>query len=203
MSPDFYDLMIPILLVLMAIYILTIGLRGVLIRRPFLVSSRWWLSIMFVGFIAMILLSFSLAIRESFYAMNWVIPLILGLLLVRGWFHYRGYMAYSVTEKSFRDALLATLQKLQLPYEESLSVIQLTSVEATLQVSVQSRMGTGIIRVKQRAHKPVLREVVNAMNEYFRISSVPTNMISCVFYLVTGGIVVILAIDMSLVRIIF
>jgi hypothetical protein len=55
-------------------------------------------------------------------------------------------------------------------------------------------MGTGIIKVKQRAHQPVLREVVNAMNEYFRISSLPTNMICCVFSMVTGVIVVAFAI---------
>jgi hypothetical protein len=61
-------------------------------------------------------------------------------------------------------------------------------------------MGTGIIRVKQRAHQTVLREVVNAMNEYFRISSLPTNMISCVFDLVMGAIVVILAIGMFFLR---
>jgi hypothetical protein len=200
MRPDFYDLMFPIMFGIMAIFFLTIGLRGVLIRRPFLVSNRWWLSIMFVGFIAITLLSFSFSIRESFYAMNWVIPLILGLLLLRGWFHYRGYTAYAVTDTSFREALLAALQKLQLSYEESLSVIRLTSVEADLQVSVHSLMGTGIIRVKQRAHQTVLREVVNAMNEYFRISSLPTNMISCVFDLVMGAIVVILAIGMFFLR---
>jgi hypothetical protein len=203
MRPDFYDLMFPIMFGIMAIFFLTIGLRGVLIRRPFLVSNRWWLSILFVVFIPIILLSFSLPLPTSFYAINWVIPLILGLLLLRGWFHYRGYTAYAVTDTSFRDALLAALQKLQLPYEESLSVIQLTSIEAALQVSVHSWMGTGIIKVKQRAHQSVLREVVNEMNEYFRISSVPTNVISCVFNLVMGAIVVILAIGMNSFRSIF
>ena len=194
MQLDFYDLMFPILLGLMAIYFLTIGLRAVLTKRPFLISNRWWLSIMFVVFIPIILFSISLSIPGSFNAMNWVIPLMLGLLLLRRWFQLRGYTAYAVTDTSFREALLAALQKLEFSYEESLSVIRLTSVEADLQVSVQSWMGTGIIKVKQRAHQPVLREVVNEMNEYFRISSVPTNMISCVFNLVAGAIAVILAI---------
>ena len=203
MRPEIYDLMFPIMFGIMAIFFLTIGIRGVLIKRPFLVSNRWWLSILFIVFIPIILLSFSLRHPSSFYAINWVIPLILGLLLLRGWFHYRGYTAYAVTETSFREAVIAALQKLQLPYEESLSVIRLTSVEADLQVSVHSLMGTGIIRVKQRAHQTVLREVVNAMNEHFRISSVPRNMISCVFYLVMGGIIVFFAIDISLFRIIF
>ena len=83
------------------------------------------------------------------------------------YYQLKGYTAYAVTDTSFREALLAALQKLQLPYEESLSVIRLTSINADLQVAVQSWMGTGIIKVKQRTHKPVLRQVVNAMNEYF------------------------------------
>jgi hypothetical protein len=216
MNPEFYDLMfsimfpilfgliiIPILFGLLAIFSFYTGLRAVLTKRPFLISNRWWLSIMFVAFIAMILLNFSLSIPGSFNAMNWVIPLILGLLLLRRWFQLRGYTAYGVTDTSFREALLAALQKLEFSYEESLSVIRLTSIEADLQVSVQSWMGTGIIKVKQRAHQPVLREVVNEMNEYFRISSVPTNMISSVLNLVAGAIVVILAIDMSFFRNIF
>ncbi len=203
MPLDFYDLMFPILLGLMAIYFLTIGLRAVLTKRPFLISNRWWLSIMFVVFIPIILFSISLSIPGGFNAMNWVIPLMLGLLLLRRWFLLRGYTAYGVTDTSFREALLAALQKLEFSYEESLSVIRLTSVEADLQVSVQSRMGTGIIKVKQRAHQPVLKEVVNEMNEYFRISSVPTNMISCVFNLVAGAIAVILAIGMNSFRGIF
>ena len=135
-----------------------------------------------------------------------VIPLILVLLLLSElseWFHYKGYTAYAVTDTSFREAVIAAIQKLQLPYEESVTEIQLTSVEADLQVSVHSWMGTGTIRVKQRAHQSVLREVVNAMNEYFRTSSVPRNMISCVLYLVMGGIIVFFAIDISLFRIIF
>ena len=143
MSPDFYDVIFPIMFGIMAIFFLTIGLRGVLIKRPFLVSNRWWLSILFIVFVPIILLSFSLPLLSSSHSINWVIPLILALLLLRGWFHYRGYTAYAVTDTSFREAVIAALQKLQMPYQESLSAIRLTSIEADLQVSVHSWNGNG------------------------------------------------------------
>ncbi|MDE0186786.1 MAG: hypothetical protein OXP71_15200 [Candidatus Poribacteria bacterium] len=203
MNPDIYDLIFPIMFGIMAVFFLTIGVRGVLIKRPFLVSNRWWLSILFVVFVPIILLNFSMLLPASLYAINWAIPLILGLLLLRGWFHYRGYTVYAVTDTTFREGVTAALEKLQLPYEESLSAIRLTSIEADLQVSPHSWMGTGIIRVKQRAHKSVLREVVREMNEYFRISSVPRNLISCAVYLGIGVIGIYFAFDMAFFRIIF
>lgn len=203
MSPNLYDLIFPIMFGIMAVFFLTIGVRGVLVKRPFLISNRWWLSILFVVFIPIILVNFSMPLSAGFYAMNWVIPLILGLLLLRGWFHYKGYTAYAVTDTSFRDGVTAALQKLRLPYEESLSAIRLTSIEADLQVSAHSWMGTGMIRVKQRAHKSVLGEIVREMNEYFRISSVPRNLISCAVYLSMGVIGILFALDMAFFRIMF
>ena len=111
----------------------------------------------------------------------------------------KGYAAYAVTDVSFREALLAALKKSQLSYEESLSSIRLTSINADLQVAVQSWMGTGIIKVKQRGYHSVLREVVNAMNEFFRSnSSVPTNPVLYRFFSVMGGIGVILAIILAI-----
>ena len=104
------------------------------------------------------------------------------------WYQLKGYVAYAVTDTSFREALLAALQKLQLPYEESLSTIRLTSVDADMQVAVQSWMGTGTVKVKQRERRAVLTEVVNAMNDYFRTSAVSTNFISCVFLVIAGTV---------------
>ena len=102
--------------------------------------------------------------------MGWTTTLLPGVILLMMWYQLKGYVAYAVTDTSFREALVAALQKLQLPYKESLSVIRLTSVDADLQVAVQSWMGTGTIKVKQREHRAVLREVVTAMNDYFRTS---------------------------------
>lgn len=153
-------------------------------------------------FIPIILLQFSLPFPGDFI-MGWLQPLLFGVILLMMCYQLRGYTAYAVTDTSFREALVEALQKLQLPYEESLSLIRLTSIEADLQVSVQGWMGTGLIKVKQRAHRTVLREIVKATNEHFRMSVVPTNMISCVFSVVIGGFMVIYVVSMLFGRSIF
>ena len=139
---------------------------------------------MFVVLVPCIVLSLT---SLSSDIMDWISPLLYGVILLMMWYQLKGYVAYAVTDASFREALLAALQRLQLPYEESLSVIRLTSVNADMQVAVQSWMGTGTIKVKQREHRAVLREIVNAMNEYFRTSSVSTNMVTCIFWVVIGA----------------
>ena len=194
MKLDFYDMVFPIVFGIAAIFFLVIGLWGLLIKRPFLISQRWFLSIMFAVFIPTILQFFFLRLSNGFNLINWLNPLIFGFILLMMCYQMRGYTAYAVTDASFREALIEVLQKLQLPYEESLSLIRLTSIEADLQVSVQGWMGTGIIKMKQRAHGSVLREIVDALNEHFRMSSVPTNMITCVFLLIKGGFMAMFAI---------
>ena len=206
MEPDFYILIFPILFGIIAIFFLAIGLKGILTKRPFLISNRWLLSMMFVIFIPAILLSFPYRFHRDFNsisAMDWLSPLLYGFILLMMWYQLKGYVAYAVTDTSFREALLAALQQLQYPHEETLSTIRLTSIEVDLQVAVQSWMGAGVIKVKQRKHRSVLREIVNAMNEYFHTSSVSTNMISCVFFVVMGVFMVIFAIGFSFLRNIF
>ena len=203
MELHLYDVVFPIAFGIAAIFFLVIGLRGILTKRPFVISQRWFLSIMFAVFIPTILQSLLLRLPNGFNLINWLNPLIFGFILLMMCYQMRGYTAYAVTDTSFREALIEALQRLQLPYEESVSLIRLTSIEADLQVSVQGWMGTGLIKIKQRAHRSVLKEIVNAMNEHFRISSVPTNMITCVFLLVMGIFMVIFAVSMLFGRSIF
>ena len=198
MKPDLYNMLFPSSLSIAsgiaAIFFLTVGLRGILTKRPFLISQRWLLLIVFVACIPTTILCSLARFPGGSNLMSWLAPFLFGFILLMVWYQAKGYTAYAVTDASFREALIEVLQKLQLPYEESLSLIRFTSIRVDLQVSVQGWIGTGIINVKQRAYRFMLREIVNSMNEYFRMSSVPTNMITCVFFVAAGGLMVIAAI---------
>ena len=183
MAFDYFTTLFPILTAVIGIFFLITGLKGLLTKRPFLISNTWMLVMMFVLFVPMGLSSLTIL---DVNPITWVMPILYTALLVMMCYQLKGYVAFAITDTSFREALVAALQRLELPYEESLSVIRLTSVEADLQVSIQSWMGTGVIKTKHRAHRSVLKEVVDAMNEYFRTSSVSTNMITCVFWVVMG-----------------
>ena len=198
METDYFDtiysVLFPTIYGIMGIFFFAIGIRAILTKRPFLVSNRWKLLMMFAVFIPII---FRFVLRPLDGIMGWTNPILFGIILVMMWYQLKGYVAYAVTDVSFREALVASLQKLQMPYEESLSVIRLTSVDADLQVAVQSWMGTGTIKIKQRKHRAVLKEIVTGMNEHFRTSVVSTNFISCVFVVVAGVVIAILALEQT------
>ena len=101
-------------------------------------------------------------------------------------FLLKGYSAFGVSDITFREALITILEKLQLSHEETLSSIRLTSIEADLQVSIHSWMGSGMIKIKQREHASLLTQIVSEMNTHFRMSATPSNLTPCIFYLIMG-----------------
>ena len=182
----------PIVTGTMAVLLLIVGLRGLLTKRPFLFSARLLFLVVILPFLAPAVSLLTRFPRLS-QPMDWLPLLMFPVMAVFLWFQTKGYVAIAVTEKSFRDGLLAALEKLQLPYKESLSSIQLSSVGADLQVAVQSWMGGGQIKVRKGSHGPLLKEIVHAMHKYFRTSAVEINMISCVLYLIIGIFLLLMA----------
>ena len=171
MDTDFlismYSIVFPIMFGITAGFFLIVGLRGIITKRPFLISNKWMLWIMFIVIVANILHDLFLPSSTSIL-IKWLNPVIFTVVLVMLCFTLKGYTAYGIINTSFREALLTTLEKLQLPYKITLFTIRLTSVEADLQVSTQSGMGVQI-KVKQRQHHSQLAEIVAAMNEHFQI----------------------------------
>lgn len=202
MDTDFriFSIMFPIMFGLLAAFFLVIGLRGIVTKKPFLLSNRWLLALMFITFVPFILMPFYFALPDidltEMDLMEWLNPAIFTVILVMMCFALKGYVAYGVTDTSFREALLNALEKLQLPYEETLSTMRLTSIDADLQVSVQSWLGSGMIKIKQREHRSMFTEIVVEMNRYFSISSTPIKLTTCIFYVVMGGLMVIGGIGM-------
>ena len=180
MSTSFY----PFVIGVMGVVFLTIGLRGLLTNRPFLFPARWLFVFVMIVFLGP-MVSLSSFSRPS-QTMDWIPFLMFAMLAVLMWIQLKGYLAFGVTERSFREGLLAALEKLQLPYEESLASIRLTSLGVDLQVVIQSWMGSGQVKVRKGRHGPLLKEIVQAMHTYFRTSAVETNMISCVLYSIIG-----------------
>jgi hypothetical protein len=188
----------PVLFACMALFFLVIGLRGIVFKKPFLISTRWLFVLVLLGFSPGM---FQFAWLPKFsggpgmlLALGWLIPAMFIVILVFLYLTLRGYTAFGVTDKSFREGLLYSLRKLNLPYEETLATLRLPTIGADLQVSAQSWMGTGQVKMKQRQFSTVLRDIVNGMNEYYQSGAVSeVNLTCCIFYAVIGVFLAALA----------
>ena len=143
-----------IMFFVIALSFVAIGLRSIVVKRPFLITSRWHPTFMILGFLPTFIHP-ALSISSNLHARQYSYLALMALLAsgmifgcVKMWMGSRGYSAYGVTGESFREGLLAALNKLELPYEESLSVIRLTSIGADLQAMVWSSHGSGSIKIE-------------------------------------------------------
>ena len=188
---------LPIVVGMLGVYFLGIGLRCILTGRPFLISGKWMFAGVIVPFLILAVqpLLFSLSYRLMDW-LNWLPLLMFPVPALMFWHQTKGYIAFSITGKSFRSGLLGALETLQLPYQESLSSIRLPSIDADLQMLIQAWAGYGQIKVKQGRHRPLLKEIVNGMNDCFRQRSMGANRISCLLWVALGLFAIILGIDM-------
>jgi hypothetical protein len=181
----------------MSLLTLGVGLRGIISRRPFLLPSYWLLAVM-LFMLAPPFFGMLLAPPAKGTAVGglgntpWLMPALLGLVAVTMAMTLRGYLAFGVTDVSFRDGLLAVLDELQLPYEESLAVIRLSTAGTDLQVAVASWIGTAQMKVKRGGQRGLLAKIARSMNAYYRHKAVPTNLTCCIVYVILGGFIALL-----------
>ncbi|MBW8016684.1 MAG: hypothetical protein FVQ82_10890 [Planctomycetes bacterium] len=186
----------PFIFVAMSFFFLFIGIKVVLSKKPLFIPSRYFFVFMVLAFSPVLINSFTMFSKEmsgSIKIMFYISPLIIISILVFQWFLMKGYMAIGISDDSFRQALHFSLTKNNLPFEEQLSTITLTSIDANLQVAIQSWVGTGQIKFKKSGDPKILSEIVTGINQYYSENDIKPNNITAVFYIVTGILMLALA----------
>ncbi|MEP7043633.1 MAG: hypothetical protein ABI843_11260 [Dokdonella sp.] len=180
---------VPLCMLLMAGCLLSIGLRGLLARRPFVVSGRWavlcvcaWATTQFWWIVA--------ALFGGHMSQQWSYVFIGALasasLIGMGvYFGARGYWAYGVTTTSLHEGLRASLKALGLRSEVGFGGVYPTPSGAHISVSIHHSRGVGRITADHPARR-LLRDVVAGMNRYYAASNVTTVWTACYLYTAVG-----------------
>jgi hypothetical protein len=189
-----------------AIPFLIIGIRGVVIKRPFLVHLRHFVWIMSIPVLLLIAIYVGLFFDRPFNNIPFnafdfpgislliafiVFLLVYGIMFLLIWKQTEGYSVFGVTDESFQEALRTALNRLNLPFEETIFRFRLTSIGADLRASVQSSMGCAQLMIKQSGHKSTLKSIAGAMNDYFKTEPCKTNMTTNIFYIIVGALTII------------
>jgi hypothetical protein len=182
-----------------AISLLVIGVRALVVRRPILLPSRLLACITALGISPMLISSAELIFGDySGYTDRVGIFILLTFLviIVITLRYMSGYTAIGVTPDSLRSALQSALQRLDIPYQESLSRIQLTSIGADLQVSISDWLGIVRISVNNRQHKPILKSIIKVTKQLFATVPGGINLRAGIFYCSIGIIEAVLTVNL-------
>jgi hypothetical protein len=185
-----------------ALYILIVGVRGLLTHKPIILPARhmfWLVVLCFLPSLILIVPTlFDPFASGSDYFL--LFPFVMnGLVLTLLWKQMSGYLIFGVTDDSFRAALHGALAKLGLPFEESISRMHLPSLNADLQAAVQSWIGVAQVRIKQRQHHALTQHIAAAMRDYFKTDSRPINPTAYVFYTITGVLFLMFAVYFGII----
>lgn len=187
-----------------------IGYRGLKTGKPFLFPTHrlmWMIILCYVPNLLFVILQTTLLIVQTH---QWAIAslTLLGMLafgfgIYTAWLQARGYLAFGITEDSFRDALLYALQKRKMAYEETISRIRLTDLKLDLAVVVAEWTGTAQLRLKEKGHEKVLDKIVAEMNAYYATTAVAVNPLPYRLYLALAILIGLLDIALAVFGVIF
>jgi hypothetical protein len=165
-----------------AIRILLIG------QRPFLFNARWLWGFLVLG-LSPLPIYFISSGALSHPPGRVIVLLLFAAIFVFATMQMKGYYAIGVTDDSFRTAIHAALQQLEIAFEETLAHIKLTSLDIDLQVSFYS-LGIVGLKVKQSNGKPVLKEITKAVGNYYQTHETKMNNTAAIVFFV-GGLAVL------------
>lgn len=188
--------------VLTSVWLIATGIWCIARRKPLLHPAKYNFWMLVLVFSPNMMMAFTWSFSEyadSYTHFLTILSLVTyAVTLTYFWKVLGGYTVLGVSDESFQDALRYALRKLDLPFEESLSRIKLTTLkDADLQVSVQSWVGTAQFKFKQSQHNSTLDKIANAMREYFASSSSQVNNATSIFNVATGVLLLASVIFMS------
>ncbi|HUN24553.1 MAG TPA: hypothetical protein PK299_15595 [Anaerolineales bacterium] len=186
-----------IVMVAIGLYAFGIGAWGFVKKRPLIVAARqlmWFLLAIYVPqtIQAFVSLPSFWGRGDLFFTIIPIIEIVaLVLLVFIFWRQMAGYMILGVSDETFREALVSALNKLNLPYQETISKIKLTGLGADMQVVVASWTGTAQIRIKQWRHVRYTKKIALAMDDYYKNNPVKVNNSAFIVYLLLGILMIV------------
>src|SRR3972149_4231121 len=185
----------------LAIAFEAIGATIIVRRRPLLLPAHWlaWLFTLFIVPLLVLMVSFQFSpYRDGIDFLLILQPLSFTLVLFIIWRQMQGYMVLGVAEAPMRLAMQSALRELNLPYEEIVSGFRLSTLEDTLQVSIQGWIGTAQFRTKSRRHGQELREIARATQRGLASEPSKPPMFTPIIYAAAGVRLLAMGVDYAI-----
>lgn len=181
----FYQIPIPFIL---SFFVLFIGLRVLISKKPFIINSKYLLLIIFVFFVSMwIFPNLEDFTKVEIDYFNTGVGLLLLIVFFVFMFRYfNGYQLIGMDGESFRKCISQSLDNLGVEYKEDFSKIVIDKYDLTINCTIQSWIGQAQIQFKGRVDKKFIASLIVEMNKNISSLKILPNKISAYFYTIFG-----------------
>ena len=188
----------PYIFLLMALFFFLIGGSVIFKNRAIVFSARWFYGFMVFSFLPSIIMSMGRFFDDrptDILIMDLVSPVMYIVILFVFWKQMKGAIIIGVTDDSLRKSIHFTLKELNEDFEEALSKVILKHRDNELNVSIQSWMGSGQVKMK-KSDNQFMKDYISLSNRYFMTSVTSVNRFTAYFYIIMGGLMVASSIGM-------
>jgi hypothetical protein len=184
----------PVLFLFFSAFFLYISLFILIKKKPVIINSKWITLIVVISFLPIIISSIArIDLSSSNSLIHLFTPIMFIGIIVFYFFIIKGFSMYGVNEE-IREALLTSLDKMSIKYQEKMNKIELPDLKNELNVSLQSWIGTGMIKIKHKKDLKIFKEIIANMKNYYAEKNVTPKIIVPIFYLFFGGIFVLMTV---------
>ena len=190
---NFYH--IPIMFIL-SFFLLFIGLRVLISKKPIIINSKYLLLIIFVVFMSMwIFPNLEDFAKGEIDYFNTGVGLLLIIVFFVFMFRFmNGYHLIGMDGESFRKCISQSLDNLGIEYKEDFSKIVIDKYDLTINCTIQSWIGQAQIHFKGRVDKKIVGSLIDEMNKNINSLKIIPNKISAYLYTIIGFISVLTSI---------
>jgi len=177
----------PLLLGILSTFLVFLGGKLLVTKRPFLISCGWMRGMVTLAFApALVLPVVTLLDAPDPPLFMLLQPAMILTLLVFVWIQMRGYVVLGTTEETLQSALDHAMGQLGHEYEQKLSSVHVPALDAKIQMSIQSWIGVAQIKPANARAKQITEGLSSAMGSYFAKHEVAPQMTTGVFYILIG-----------------
>ncbi len=152
------------------------GLRGLIAKRPFVVSQRWQAVMIILGLAPAMMNAVEVGwpkypgeSRLNMVLFIVLLAMLFGTLLLS----LRGYLVFGATRPALRAALHYALGRLNLPYEESAQTYRLPTINTKLLAEATAIDGVFQINLKKWGNHRTVRRLAAEINGFFKTMPAP------------------------------
>ena len=186
---------IPFMFIL-GFFLLYIGLKIIISKKPILINSNWLLVMLIILYIPLLIIPIGIDylnsdIDYSETSLAFILFIVLIVFLRRA---LNGYQLIGINGDTFQECLSHGIDNLNVEYEEKLNKVVITNKDLTILCSMQSWIGQAQIQFKGNKNKKFSNSLIKEIRKYIKSNEILLMKMPAFFYTIMGVITIVISV---------